>query len=65
MRLSEAVNEVDSCGACYGYLIPALDRLDQEGLLKDFPEKICIGQGYKGMTGTLGIGTARRTLPTV
>ena len=60
MRLSEAVNEVDSCSACYGYLIPALDRLDQEGLLKDFPEKICIGQGYKGMTGTLGIGSCTK-----
>lgn len=56
MRLAEAVDEVDSCSACYGYLIPALDMLDKEGLLKDFPDKICIGQGYKGRTGVLGIG---------
>lgn len=60
MKLAEAVEEVDSCSACYGYLIPALDMLDQEGLLSDFPEKICIGQGYKGKTGTLGIGNCTR-----
>ncbi|MCI8585314.1 MAG: DUF362 domain-containing protein [Lachnospiraceae bacterium] len=60
MRLSEAVDEVDSCSACYGYLIPALDMLDKEGLLKDFPEKICIGQGYKGRTGVLGVGNCTK-----
>ena len=60
MKLAEAVEEVDSCSACYGYLIPALDRLDQEGLLQDFPEKICIGQGYRGKTGKLGIGNCTK-----
>lgn len=60
LRLSEAVEDVDSCSACYGYLIPALDRLDQEGLLADFPEKICIGQGYKGKTGVLGVGNCTK-----
>ena len=39
-----------------GYLIPALDRLKQEGLLQNLHEKICIGQGYRGKTGKLGIG---------
>lgn len=56
MKLAELAEEVDSCSACYGYLIPALDMLDQEGLLADFPEKICIGQGYRGKTGNLGVG---------
>lgn len=60
MKLQEAVEDVDSCSACYGYLIPALDRLEQEGLLRDFPEKICIGQGYKGRTGRLGIGNCTK-----
>lgn len=60
MKLAEAVEDVDSCSACYGYLIPALDKLDQEGFLKDFPEKICIGQGYKGKTGKLGIGNCTK-----
>ena len=56
MKLREMAEEVDSCSACYGYLIPALDRLDKEGLLRGFPEKICIGQGFRGKSGTVGIG---------
>ena len=57
MRLSELAEEVESCSACYGYLIPALDMLDQEGLLSGFDGKICIGQGYRGKTGELGVGS--------
>ncbi len=60
MKLSELACEVESCSACYGYLLPALDMLDKEGLLKDFPEKICIGQGYRGKTGELGIGSCTK-----
>ena len=54
--LKDAVEEVESCSACYGYLIPALDRLRKEGLLDKLHTKICIGQGYQGETGELGIG---------
>ncbi len=57
MKLAEIAQEVESCSACYGYLLPALDMLDREGLLKNFPEKICIGQGYRGQTGELGVGS--------
>ena len=60
MKLAELAEEVESCSACYGYLIPALDMLDREGLLEQFTEKICIGQGYRGKTGTLGIGNCTR-----
>lgn len=60
MKLAELAEEVDSCSACYGYLIPALDMLDKEGLLAEFPDKICIGQGYRGKTGKLGIGNCTR-----
>jgi len=56
VELADAVSEVDSCSACYGYLIPALEMLRQEGLLEKLDEKICIGQGYQGKTGRLGIG---------
>ncbi len=48
---------MDSCSACYGYLIPALERLRREGLLEKLSAKICIGQGYRGQTGELGIGS--------
>ncbi len=54
--LSDSVEEIESCSACYGYLMPALDRLRSEGLLDLLDEKICIGQGYQGKTGKIGIG---------
>ncbi|MCC8105302.1 MAG: DUF362 domain-containing protein [Clostridiales bacterium] len=56
IELQDAVSEVDSCSACYGYLIPALEMLRQDGLLEQLDEKICIGQGYQGKTGKLGVG---------
>ncbi|MFR7376169.1 MAG: hypothetical protein ACLUTZ_03630 [Oliverpabstia sp.] len=40
------------------YQIPALDRLkEEEGVSGKLDTKICIGQGYRGKTGTLGIGS--------
>lgn len=56
VELRDAVEEVESCSACYGYLIPALERLKEEGLLDKLDTKICIGQGYQGQTGKIGIG---------
>lgn len=58
--LLDAVEEVESCSACYGYLMPALDRLRAEGLLGMLDEKICIGQGFRGKEGALGIGNCTR-----
>ena len=56
-----SVEEIDSCSACYGVLLPALDRLDREGLLAKLNERLagsrlCIGQGYRGQHGSYGIG---------
>ncbi|MCC8028625.1 MAG: DUF362 domain-containing protein [Lachnospiraceae bacterium] len=51
-----AVEEVDACSACYAMLVPALDRLREEGLLEKLREKIAIGQGYRGKQGKLGVG---------
>ena len=56
VELLDAVEEVESCSACYGYLMPALDRLKEEGLLKKLDTKIAIGQGFRGKSGMLGIG---------
>ncbi len=56
VALKDAVEEVESCSACYGYLIPALQRLKEEGILEKIGTKICIGQGYRGKKGNLGIG---------
>ena len=64
LAVSYAVDEVDSCSACYGNLIPALYRLKEEGLLDPalyrlkeeglldgLQDKIAIGQGQQGKSG--------------
>lgn len=56
VELRDVVEEVESCSACYAYLVPALERLKEEGLLSGLNEKICIGQGYQGKQGKIGIG---------
>ena len=56
VELQDAVEEVESCSACYGYLIPALDMLKQEGLFEKLGCKIAVGQGYRGKSGKLGVG---------
>lgn len=60
LEISYGVEEIDSCSACYGMLMDALDRLQEEGLLDSLDEKICIGQGYRGKTGKLGIGNCTK-----
>lgn len=60
VELADAVEEVESCSACYGYLIPALEMLKQDGLFDKLDTKICIGQGFRGKTGELGIGHCTR-----
>jgi len=60
LEVSYAVDEVDSCSACYGSLVPALIRLKEEGLLDRLTDKIAIGQGQQGKTGKLGIGKCTR-----
>lgn len=56
VEIQDVVEAVDSCSACYGYLLPALFRLKEEGLYHKIPCNICIGQGFRGKTGELGIG---------
>lgn len=47
----------DACSACYGSLIYALSRLDKTGQLQGKKKaSIAIGQGYRGQSGSLGIG---------
>lgn len=56
LDVSYAVDEVDSCSACYAMLIPALHRLKDEGLLDKLDGQIAIGQGHRGKSGKLGCG---------
>ncbi len=55
-----AVEEVDACSACYAALMPALERLQQEGLLAALDTPIAIGQGCRGQKGGLGVGSCAR-----
>lgn len=48
-RLAKYVVEKDACSACFGSLIHALYRMDENYLLDKITEKIHIGQGYKGV----------------
>jgi hypothetical protein len=56
-RLAKHIEEKDACSACYGSLVHALGRLDEDGKLKGLKEKIRIGQGYKGLKDEgIGVG---------
>lgn len=39
VAVRDVVEEVESCSACYGSLLPVLDRLKEEGLLEALQEK--------------------------
>ena len=56
LDVSYAVDEVDSCSACYASLVGALWRLKEDGLLEKLDTPIGIGQGMQGRTGKLGVG---------
>lgn len=56
LRIEYAAEAVDSCSACYGSLMEALDRLEHENLLNRLPCRIAIGQGYQGKSGLFGVG---------
>lgn len=56
LDVSYAVDDSDTCSACYAELTGALLRLKSEGLLDLLDEKIGIGQGMQEKTGTLGVG---------
>ena len=60
LDVSYAVDESDSCSACYGVLIPALEKLREEGLLDKLKTPIAIGQGHKEKTGKLGVGNCTK-----
>ena len=48
------IKEDQACSACYAALIRALSRMDR------LPETVCIGQGFKGKTGGLGVGVCTK-----
>ena len=55
-RLAAYAAPDSACSACYGSLIYALHKLEQEYGPLSLPQKIAIGQGYQGKTGEVGVG---------
>lgn len=58
--LERYIEPKDACSACYGMLIHALDKMDRLDELWGHQQKLCIGQGYKGAGGDIGIGSCTR-----
>jgi len=57
-KLAQYANADEACSACYGSLIHALKKLNDEGYLRRLPQgSVCIGQGFKGKEGKLGVGS--------
>lgn len=64
LDISYAIEDADSCSACYASLAPVILRLKEEGLygqlMKCLDGKISIGQGFCGKTGKIGVGNCCR-----
>ena len=60
LSVAYPVEDSDSCSACYAMLLPALDRLREEGLLDRLDVPVAIGQGHRGREGILGVGDCTR-----
>jgi len=54
-QLAPYIHEDNACSACYASLVFALSRMDKAKLNR-LKEKICVGQGFQGKLGNLGIG---------
>ena len=55
-KLAQNTEPIDACSACYGSLIHALNRMNEDGTLGRHKTRIAIGQGYKGKMGEIGVG---------
>ncbi len=60
LEIAYAIEDADSCSACYASLAPAILRLKEEGLLEKLmgkvQGKISIGQDFAGKKGSFGVG---------
>jgi uncharacterized protein (DUF362 family) len=55
-QLARHTDQRDACSACFGNLIHALKRLDEEGSLSALTKTISIGQGFKGISDPDAVG---------
>lgn len=62
-RLAKYSDAKMACSACYGNLLHALGRLEEQGELRHLKEKIKIGQGYNNHSGEgIGVGICTKGL---
>jgi uncharacterized protein (DUF362 family) len=54
-ELASYITEDNACSACYASLIFALSRMNKAKLNR-LKEKICVGQGFQGKPGDVGVG---------
>ena len=54
-HLAAYIKEDSACSACYASLLRALSQMEN-GELRRLPGKICVGQGFTGKNGDLGVG---------
>ena len=55
-RLAAHTEQKDACSACYGSLIRALSMMERHGTLRRLKETVCVGQGFQGKSGAVGVG---------
>jgi uncharacterized protein (DUF362 family) len=54
-QLASHIVAAKACSACYASIIFALSRMGRNGSV-NMREKICVGQGYRGKQGSVGVG---------
>lgn len=54
-RYAKRIREDSACSACYAALVRAMYRMDDRQLDR-LPGPVCIGQGWQGKSGALGVG---------
>jgi uncharacterized protein (DUF362 family) len=60
-KLAQYINEDSACSACYGSLVHALARLEEQGRINLLNDKLYIGQGFKGKTFKgIGVGACAK-----
>ena len=60
-RLAKYTEAKEACSACYGNLLHALGRLEEQGELNNLKEELKIGQGFKEYSGEgIGVGICTR-----
>jgi uncharacterized protein (DUF362 family) len=60
-RLTARVEARDACSACYGGLLHALRRLEQDGVLARAPRRVCVGQGFRHAAADgFGVGSCAK-----